>query len=217
MIDGGYCKKTNVYHGHVLALTTKTASSNMLVLAFAWISKGESSDNWGWFLDCCRLALPRLEEEGFAVLSDGNPGLLHAVRSTPNLVQRRCVRHLIGNLRLTRAHHTALWNLARASTEEEYDAILASLGDVKQGMEDFINCSPEHDPSKWALAHLPDSVECMYRELTTNVAEGFMSKVKRLRFISPAAMMREMAEYVRDVIRRLQASVLDDTRNSALA
>ncbi|KAK4410830.1 hypothetical protein Sango_0156000 [Sesamum angolense] len=121
-VDG--CHLKGPHGGVLLTAVSIDPNNNLYPLAYAIVS-GETREAWEWFLGLLKSDLNMVREDAYTFISDKQKGLIPAFESVfPGSDKRYCVRHLHGNMKTAGfkglAYKSALWNVARATTESEF-------------------------------------------------------------------------------------------------
>ncbi|KAK4401417.1 hypothetical protein Sango_0882400 [Sesamum angolense] len=177
-VDG--CHLKGPHGGVLLTAVSIDPNNNLYPLAYAIVS-GETREAWEWFLGLLKSDLNMVREDAYTFISDKQKGLIPAFESVfPGSDKRYCVRHLHGNMKTAGfkglAYKSALWNVARATTESEFKVRMEEMIKLNEMVVDWLSDKP---PVHWSRAFFNTFPKCDI--LLNNVCESFNSCILEAR------------------------------------
>nr|KAJ0186296.1 hypothetical protein LSAT_V11C900467960 [Lactuca sativa] len=169
-LDGFFSK--GIVKGEVLAAVGRDANNHIYPIAWAVVGV-ENKATRKWFIDLLMDDIDGGLGAGITFLSDGQKGLLEAVKERcPEAEHRQCVRHIVANFskRFTGQHFRKLfWRAVKASTEQKFkhtEILLPGLthffkkgGDcdaVENGVSESFNSAIRHARRKPIITMLEE-------------------------------------------------------------
>ncbi|KAG8370535.1 hypothetical protein BUALT_Bualt14G0127100 [Buddleja alternifolia] len=135
----------------------------------------EDKQTWKWFLELLIDDVAIYDQQKWTIVSDGQKGLPALFELLPDIEHRFCVRHMYNNFK---KEHSGLalkdrvWNLARASTINQFNFQMDSLKDLDEGAHQWLS---EVLPTHWSRSHFRTSPKCDI--LLNNLCESFNSGI----------------------------------------
>ncbi|KAK4381581.1 hypothetical protein Sango_2953500 [Sesamum angolense] len=192
-VDG--CHLKGPHGGVLLTAVSIDPNNNLYPLAYAIVS-GETREAWEWFLGLLKSDLNMVREDAYTFISDKQKGLIPAFESVfPGSDKRYCVRHLHGNMKTAGfkglAYKSALWNVARATTESEFKVRMEEMIKLNEMVVDWLSDKP---PVHWSRAFFNTFPKCDI--LLNNVCESFNSCILEAREKPFLTMLEWIREFI---------------------
>jgi len=167
-LDGCFLK--GKYFGTLLAATAIDGCNGLFPLAYA-VVEDESTSSWTWFMTCLCEALGTTDGSSYALITDGQKGLIEAVRCTlPNAEHRICMRHVFANMKKKFSGENMeqiVWGAARAYNEVQYLHWMHQLYALSKDAYEYLT----NIPQKWSRHTFKSNACCGY--ITNNLSESF--------------------------------------------
>jgi hypothetical protein len=165
------CHLKGAVAGQLLAVVGVDGNEGMYPIADA-VAEVETKETWTWFLK----NLVGDIGTGWCFVSNQQKGLVPAVKSVmQGSYHRFCVRHLFANFKKNhkgKKLKDLMWGAAKASTLQEFDAVMREMGAVSKPAHDCLrgNLLPQ-----WARHAFPYYPKCDM--LLNNLCKTFNSKI----------------------------------------
>ncbi|KAG8387137.1 hypothetical protein BUALT_Bualt03G0222000 [Buddleja alternifolia] len=141
------------------------------------------------------------DQQKWTIVSDRQKGLLPALfELLPDIEHRFCVWHMYNNFKKEHpglALKDRVWNLARASTINQFNFQMDSLKDLDEGAHQWLS---EVLPTHWSRSHFRTSPKCDI--LLNNLCESFNSAILEARNKPFLSMVEALRVYL---MKRLQS------------
>jgi len=162
-----------------MSACTHDGNGQIVPLAIG-IADIENQENWSYFLEQLRTAMPKINSPGFVIMHDREKGLHGAQLAVlPEAHESICVFHLEKNVTATFKPKAKLlakiWEIAKATTITDYNKAMHDIQEMNAGVAAYICAS---DPRKWATAKFPVP---RFGCVTSNSAESMNSWLAPLR------------------------------------
>jgi len=181
------------YHGILLLFVSRDALNNIIILCFACVPV-ENEDNWTWFIQNIRNALPNYDFSSSAIICDRDKGAVPAVSSVLGCAHYFCSWHIAENIRTRVSSSQELRNLFFACSHsmsiEELNENLEKIKILHEGLFNYLN---RLDPVKWTLIDTK-----RVGETTSNVAESLNSVILPLRKLQFLGMIKGLVKLMND-------------------
>jgi hypothetical protein len=187
------CHLTSKYGGIAMSACAHDGANQIVPLAIG-IADVENEDNWVYFLNNLRSAIPSLATAGMVFMHDRQKGLQNARMSIfPQSHESICVFHLEKNVnsRFKSVFQKKLWVAAKATTQTGFETCLEEIGEMNSEAADYLRKKSE--PKKWARYLFPVA---RFGCLTSNAAESLNSWIKPLRDRSHLALLVGWIRYI---------------------
>ncbi|XP_033148218.1 uncharacterized protein LOC103837053 [Brassica rapa] len=181
----GTCRKIIGLDGTFLKVATKgillTAvghDGNNQIFPFAWaVVQSENAVAWLWFIKRLKHDLSLGDGSTYVLLSDSSKGLISAIKSElPNAEHRRCVKHIIENLKKKHKKKPFLkprvWNLAWSYSHTQFKEELKKLQDYSMSLYEDVM---KEEPKSWSLAYYRLGSFC--EDVDNNATESFNATI----------------------------------------
>lgn len=165
--------------------------SNKQIHNIAWGVFGiENEDNWEYFLEHLRDALPEVNEATTTFVSDRQKGLQAAADKILRHSQRAfCCQHISENVK---ARHGGVrmqnwfWKLVKARSETEYETLLSSISETHAGCGNYLR---EIGRASFTRIAFPGA---RYQQLTSNIVQSANSWFTEERSMPTLKMLHEI-------------------------
>jgi zinc finger SWIM domain-containing protein 3 len=179
------CHIKNRYGGVIMAASAHDGEGQIIPLAIA-LAAIENEENWRYFFEMLRGAIPDVLKPGMVVMHDREKGLHNAqTQLLPESHESVCVWHLEKNvLTVFKSKFSGkIWAAAKACTQIEFNNVMDTIADMNAGARDYLMNA---DPKRWATSHFPVP---RFGTVTSNSAESLNSWMETLREQSPLSIL----------------------------
>ncbi|KAG8369939.1 hypothetical protein BUALT_Bualt14G0065400 [Buddleja alternifolia] len=189
-VDGCHLKGT--HKGVILTAVGLDPNNYIFPICFC-VVEGELKKSWEWFLELLVQDVGIIDQQKWTFISDRQKML-------PDIEHRFCVRHMYNNFKKQHprlALKDRLWNLARATTVNQFRFQMDSLKDFDQGEHKWIS---EVFPKHWSRSNFRPSPKCDI--LLNNIYERFNAAILEARGKPLLSMVESIRMYL---MKRLQS------------
>ncbi|KAG8383967.1 hypothetical protein BUALT_Bualt04G0068900 [Buddleja alternifolia] len=176
-VDGCHLKGS---HKGILLTAVGLDPNNCIFPICYSVTEAEDKETWKWFLELVIGDLGIYDQDKWTFISDRQKGLLPALYELlPDIEHRYCVMHMYNNFKKEHpglALKDRLWNVARATTVNQFKFQMASLKEFDEGAHNWLtDVLPRH----WSRSHFRTFPKCDI--LLNNICESFNAAILEAR------------------------------------
>ena len=168
-VDG--CHLKGPFKGMFLSVVALDANSGMVPLA-VMVVKGESTYNWGYFLNLLDTWIGQSHKGRLTFMSDRQKGVLTSIaKFFPNAQNRYCARHMYSNFQGKFPgvmHRSLFWGAVRATNESEFNK---NMNEMKAKYQKAYEWMMETPTLHWSVHLYDESVKSDHT--SNNMTESF--------------------------------------------
>ena len=186
------CHMRSKFGGMIMLASTKDCLGKIIPVAAAVVPT-EDYENWRYFLDCLKSAIPALDSPETIFMSDRDKGISKAVSEIfSSAIPAKCVWHLERNVnaRFKSKFEGRIWRAAKALTVETFHEAMEYISAANIEAYNYLM---DADPSTWATCFFPRN---RFGIVTSNSAESLNSMFESLRNGSALNFFSKYAEKV---------------------